>query len=223
MNRRPPDGQPPSDDAGFTLLELLVAMVVLSLLSLVMMGSLRFSARVWERTQVASDEADAVSAAQEFLRRQLAAAYPQWQRGGSDAAHILFDGGQQALGFLASPPAQFGPGSDLRLTLQLSQSGALEVVWQADRSADPPKTTVLLSGISSVDFSYYGLPFGGTIPKWSDSWSNRARLPDLVRIRVAFAPGDRRVWPELVVHPQISVDAGCIYEPLTRTCRGRPE
>jgi general secretion pathway protein J len=212
------DGQ-----AGFTLLELLVAMAVLSLLALVMMGSLKFSARVWERTQATADASDAVSSAQAFIRHQLAAAYPQWQDGGPDRPHVLFDGEAQALSFLAPPPAQFGPGTNLRYTLQRSKSGGLEVVWQSQAPEDAPKSTLLLPNISSVDFDYFGPAFGGSLPKWFDSWSNRARLPDLVRIRIAFPPGDRRIWPELIVHPDITVDVRCIYEPLTRTCRGRPE
>jgi len=212
-----------AQDAGFTLLELLVAMAVLSLLALVMMGGLKFSARVWERTQATSDETDAVSSAQAFIRHQLAAAYPQWQDTGSERPHILFDGAPQILSFLAPPPAQFGPGTNLRYTLQRSKAGDLEVVWQSQQPDAEPKATRLLSNIASVTFDYFGPAFGGNLLKWWDSWSNRARPPDLVRIRIAFPPGDRRVWPQLIVHPDITVDVRCIYEPLTRTCRGRPE
>jgi len=216
MTRRP-------NQAGFTLLELLVAMAVLSLLALVMMGGLKFSARVWERTQTTSDETDAVSSAQAFIRHQLAAAYPQWQDRGPDRPHVLFDGEAQQITFLAPPPAQFGPGTNLLYTLQRSKTGDLEVAWQSQQPGDSAKSTKLLSSISSIKFDYFGPAYGGNLPKWWDSWSNRARPPDLVRIRIAFPPGDRRIWPELIVHPDITVDVRCIYEPLTRTCRGRPE
>jgi general secretion pathway protein J len=198
-------------------------MAVLSLLALIMMGSLKFSARVWERTQANSDDTDAISTAQAFIRHQLAVAYPQWQDTGSDRPHILFDGEPQQISFLAPAPAQFGPGTNLRYTLQRAKNGDLEVVWQSQQVGAAPSPTTLLSNIASISIDYFGAPFGQRLPKWSDSWSNRARLPDLVRIRIAFPPGDRRVWPELIVHPDITVDVRCIYEPLTRTCRGRPE
>jgi len=213
----------PAGETGFTLLELLVAMAVLSLLALVMMGGLKFSARVWERIQATSDETDAVASAQEFIRHQLAVAYPQWQNTGTDHPHILFDGEPQKMSFLAPPPAQFGPGTNLQYALQRSKKGDLEIVWQSQQVGDTPRSTTLLSNIASLKFDYFGPAFGGSLPKWWDSWNNRARFPDLVRIRIAFPPGDRRVWPELIVHPDITVDVRCIYEPLTRTCRGRPE
>jgi len=37
------------------------------------------------------------------------------------------------------------------------------------------------------------VPANGTINGWT-----RRTLPDVVRIRVDFPPGDRRVWPELL-------------------------
>jgi general secretion pathway protein J len=211
------------NEAGFTLLELLVAMAVLSLLSLVMMGGLKFGARVWERAQGTSDESDAVTTAEAFIRHQLVAAYPQWHDTGPDKPHILFAGDQHGVTFLAPRPEQFGTGTDLQFALLRSSAGDLDVTWQPQEAGALPTHTVLLRNISAVEFSYYGPPPGGNVPKWFDSWSNRARLPDLIRIRVAFQPKDRRVWPELVVHPDITVDVRCIYEPLTRTCRGRPE
>jgi general secretion pathway protein J len=210
-------------EAGFTLLELLVAMAVLSLLSLVMMGGLKFGARVWERTQGTSDESDAVTTAEAFIRHQLAATYPQWHDTGPDRPHVLFDGEAHSVAFLAPQPEQFGPGTNLQFALQRSSTGDLDVTWQSQDAGTVPTHTALLRNISSVEFSYYGPSFGGAIAKWSDSWSNRARLPDLIRIRVVFPPKDRRVWPEFIVHPDITVDVRCIYEPLTRTCRGRPE
>jgi len=44
-------------------------------------------------------------------------------------------------------------------------------------------------------------------------------MPALVR--VAFAEDDRRVWPDLVVTPELTADKSSLYDPVTQQCRGR--
>ncbi len=216
-------GQQPNGEYGFTLLELLVALTVLSLVALVMLGGLKFGARVWDREESMSDQSDSIATAQNLIRRQLAVTYPEWQNNDRDKPHVAFDGEPRSISFLAPPPAQLGPGTNLHYSLETSPNDTLDVVWRASDNGAGSARSTLLHDVASVEFAYYGPQLGAAVSKWSDRWSDRARLPDLIRLRVVFPPGDRRVWPELVVHPDISVDVRCIYEPITRTCRGRPE
>jgi prepilin-type N-terminal cleavage/methylation domain-containing protein len=58
-------------DAGFTLLELLVAMTLLGLLMTVVFGGLRFGARAWERAETDSSGTDEIRLAQSILRHEL--------------------------------------------------------------------------------------------------------------------------------------------------------
>jgi hypothetical protein len=44
-------------------------------------------------------------------------------------------------------------------------------------------------------------------------------LPELVRIRVGFAPGDRRVWPDLIIRPAVTIDGTCRVNRTARQCR----
>jgi general secretion pathway protein J len=89
-------------------------------------------------------------------------------------------------------------------------------------SHDPSMTTksLLFSGIDSVEFAYSD---GGTKGEtaWSNAWSKRSELPKLVRIRVAFRSGDTRSWPDLLITPRIAADVSCVYDPITKRCRGR--
>jgi len=52
-------------------------------------------------------------------------------------------------------------------------------------------------------------------------WTLPSRLPRLVRVKIEFPDGDARFWPELLVAPRIDVDVGCVYDALTKRCRGR--
>jgi general secretion pathway protein J len=36
-----------------------------------------------------------------------------------------------------------------------------------------------------------------------------------------FADGDARRWTDLIVSPRVDVDTTCVYDMLTKRCRGR--
>lgn len=46
-------------------------------------------------------------------------------------------------------------------------------------------------------------------------------LPELVRVRLYFAEGKGRLWPELFIATRIAADVACAYDSLTKRCRGR--
>ena len=60
---------------------------------------------------------------------------------------------------------------------------------------------------------------GDIEPFWHETWIDRPAPPALVRIRVKFPAGDRRVWPELIVAPRISTDANCVFDVVSQMCR----
>ena len=57
--------------AGFTLVELLVAMTLLAFLSIALFGGLRFGARSWDVVIDSSVERDHIASTQIFLRDRL--------------------------------------------------------------------------------------------------------------------------------------------------------
>ncbi len=60
-----------SRQAGFTLVELLVAMTLLAFLSIALFGGLRFGARSWEAVIDSSAERDRIASTQTFLRDRI--------------------------------------------------------------------------------------------------------------------------------------------------------
>ena len=64
--------------------------------------------------------------------------------------------------------------------------------------------------VREAAFGYYGADEDDDPPRWQTDWPPRARLPNLVQIRLAFAAGDaggsRRPWPSLVVAPRRNAD-----------------
>lgn len=90
--------------------------------------------------------------------------------------------------------------------------------------ADEAAVTPLLTGASTIDFSYFGSPRSGEGAQWHAQWSDATTLPRLIRVRVAFPhilANGKRDWPDLVIATRIGADVGCVLDQLTSQCRGR--
>ncbi len=200
---------------GFTLLELLVAVTLLGIVMILLFGGLRFGTRAWESGDERSEELARLEVVHGFVRRHLSEAYPLVVSESRADRRIDFEGRPDTLAFAALMPERLGAGGFHRLVFSVVGDGDRKrlVVSRRplrsgmDESTAPPETedeteTVLLEGISSAAFSYYGAIGADDEPEWRDGWEDAPSPPLLVRLDVTFPEGDRRYWPELVVRPR---------------------
>lgn len=205
-------------ERGFTLLELLVSLTLMALVAVVLSGGLRFGASVWRAGDAQADRLSEMQAIQGFLRRQLGRAEPLRESARFSKREIHFSGGSDAVRFIAILPAHLGipgfhqlefreergdGGRRLMLDMRLFQPGRDE-----DAFTGEPRERILLDGIAAAEFAYFGTTEKDVPPSWRSQWHGADRLPSLVRLRVRFPEGDRRVWPELVVSTRIETAAG---------------
>ena len=96
--------------AGFTLLELLVAMTVLGVLTGLLASGLSFGTRIWEREQKQLEQWAELQMVQDVIRRTLGEAWPlkaPASAGTEGAAEgIAFVGTDTSVEFVGPPPAQ---------------------------------------------------------------------------------------------------------------------
>jgi general secretion pathway protein J len=211
-------------DAGFTLVELLVAMTVLGLLAVLLFGGLRFGARAWERVSDHSAGTEDVRLLQGFLRRAIGRASPSLDTSDPTRPRIAFDGGASAITFLAPAPASLAGGGGMRIVLTKVASGDgfdLAVQVRPELDAGAAQTETVVRGLAAVEFAYFGSRASGEAPEWHAAWIGMTALPQLVRIRANFAPGDARIWPDLVIAPKVRADVTCTIDAMTHDCRGR--
>lgn len=201
-----------SRTAGFTLLEMLIALAALGLLAVMLGGSVQFGARAWEgqsRRLEMSSETDAVHTVLRNLLRN-AQAMPLvgiGQPGGS----LYMAGQRNAVDFVGELPEAFDRSGFYDMALVVKPDGRLVLRWrphmrQPNSAAVQPsyEETELLRHVAALEMSYYAPAAENRPGEWQSTWHQGAALPALIRVRLRFAAGDRRVWQELQVAPVVS-------------------
>jgi general secretion pathway protein J len=208
-----------SGDAGFTLLELLVGLVLLGLLASVLAGSLTFGRRAWEAGEDAFARNGDLRLVQGFLRERFAAA-PRFTTADTDAG-VGFDGRAESVTFLTGVSTTVG---SRMLTVGIANIGSARdlVMMQAPvgPTAESGTQRVLLKGVQDVRFAYFGALPQDEDARWHPTWKDGGRLPLLVRMRIAF-DDQRRHWPDLVAALPVTGDPACLVDASAPQCRRR--
>jgi general secretion pathway protein J len=209
-------------DAGYAIAEMLASLVILALIGAMMISGVTTGRRVWERMDASDAAAEGVAGAQLMLRERIESIFPA-TRNDTQPPYSDFDGTADQISFLGEPRDSKRPSALERYHLALSADGDLVLTTVSDVSvnqATPDESLVLLHGVQQFDVAYYGPQPKGS-PDWQLAWQQQAPLPQLIRIRVQFEDGDRRVWPELLIKPMVTVDTLCVLNAATGGCRGR--
>ncbi len=210
---------------GMTLIEVLVALAILSLLAAGMMSVFRLGQRTFDRVTRIDRSHDDVALVQQFLRGVLESAYPFEPESGKRAEGTGLEGTATRL-LVTAPGNSAGVDSGNRrfvidVMRQSDGSESLTLTSTVDRNgareSDPrrARTEVLVAHISDVEWSYLDAAEGNN---WLAHWTDR-RAPALVRLRVEFPAGDLRRWPDLVVAPRVTDDANCVFDVVAQGCR----
>lgn len=209
-------------DAGFALVEALASLLIVGMISLLLMQGLDTGRRVWERIDTRSAAGEAVDGAQGALRDRieqtfLATLYDQ------NPPYVDIDGQAGSLQFLAPPPQAGRPAPLRRYRLGLTTAGDLLLSSVSDVASEGSAVVtnqVLLHRVRALDIAYFG-PGSDHIRRWRQSWQAQPDAPELVRVRVTFDPGDPRAWPDLIIRPRATIDAGCTLNFTNGRCKGR--
>jgi general secretion pathway protein J len=210
-------------DAGFSLVEALASLVVVGMIALMLVEGVTTGRRVWERIDTREAHGEALEAAQTTLRDRIEQTYPATLYN-KTPPYIDFKGTAEQLSFLANPPVSERPASIRRYTLTLDT--ATNLLLSSISDVPPPDQApvtrqVLLSGVRQLDVAYFGAAQPDFTPRWRPAWTDESALPEAVRVRLTFEPGDQRQWPDLIVRPRATIDAACMLNPITHRCKGR--
>ena len=195
---------------GFTLLEVLVVLVVLGLLVVGLTQGVRAGLTMWDAQTRRVGETSELDAAARILRILLTGIAANPSGGispGGAGTTAEFEGRPDSLAFVGDLPTGIGSTRRAQIKIELRRE-RLVLSWTPRRhelsSAPPPKPveTELMGRVERLDIAYWGSPAPGQPPGWQTQWDGPG-LPDLVRVRLGFAKGDRRRWPDLIAASQL--------------------
>ena len=194
--------------SGFTLLELLVALIVLGLLVVGLTQGVRAGLTMWGAQTRRIGETGELDAGARALRVLLAgiSVPPAGVVGRGATGTTKLEGRSDRLAFVGDLPTGLGTTRRANITLELVQE-RLVLRWTPHRHelttapAPEPIETELIRGVAHLDFAYWGSPSADQPASWQAQWDG-FNIPELIRVRLAFGKGDRRRWPDLIAAPQ---------------------
>ena len=212
---------------GFTLLEVMLALLLLGLLLAGTVGAIRTAVHAMHSGEQAIDRTSRMRVAQEFIRHQVSRIMPlAFARDENTNSNFVFDGRRDFMRFVAPMPGYLGHGGAYvqKLSLERGNNGTQLVFRHAllngfdpdDAFADAEREPViLLEHIQRARFRFRAMDDRGKLGEWTDDWDQAGRSPLLVRVEIEFDRETQLAWPEMVV--PLMIDPGAVVTALEPT------
>ncbi len=186
------------DDAGFTLLEILIVTMVFGLLSVTLWEGIGVGTRGWSLETRRYGQETELQELEDSLHRLIERA--EISDPGNAAA---FSGVSDRMRLIAWLPEEGGFSHEIEAGFGINARHDFILRWRPFRRAECPgeeapfHEEILAHGVRAVSFSYYGMQNGHHL--WQSAWTSHA-LPLLVRISFAFMT-PQKDWPDIMIRP----------------------
>jgi hypothetical protein len=185
------------------MIELLLSLALLVLLTGFLAGGLAMGRRAFGADQAAGIGSE-TDAAMEVVSRLIGSALPlsfgEQGRGGM----VAFDGRGGTLSFVGLSEGHALRGGPHRFSLRRNGGDLVVDVASAavgtnqDGRQPPLASAVVLTGVRTVRFGYFGRQNPGAPAGWRAEWVRSDHLPDLVSVQIDFED-ERRNEPAILV------------------------
>ena len=194
-----------SQPRGFTLIEVLLATLLLAGGLALAFATLRSATALVQRGEALAQRNERIRSAETFLRRRIASAQliafatdPQTQQ------QIRFLGEPQRMRFVADLPDYLGRGGPYLHDFAVMDGGTRLLVsftqvqsGQVVQETTPRGPEALAQGLRGVRFRYRGLDDEGKLGEWQEQWNAVENLPLQASVEIESANG--QPWPRMIV------------------------
>lgn len=191
---------------GFTLIEVLIGMTLLSLMVVLLFSSLTIGAKSWEQGEKKIAEVNEIAVVQQFFNHYLAHSVPQWNDFAPEKDRVFsFQGKAESLQFVAGFPASAERSGLQLFTLEFKEKDKKRFINVALTPFFPlvegeeffQDDIELVENVTRFELSYFGLNDETGELAWQNEWLNKEQQPRLVKILLEL--DDERYLPEIVV------------------------
>lgn len=173
-----------SFQAGFTLIETLVALALLSLMTVFATGAIVVMSRTRQvETRIA--ERSNMEAVERHLTQTLSDMRTLFAVGTDQNAQLVFSGESGSVSFVGLLSDRLERGGLYWLHYGVTENGVFALEYQLYRPLHEFKTghfEDLLSGVENVSFNYFGTTKDGASPSWSNQWHRKDTLPRAISV-----------------------------------------
>jgi general secretion pathway protein J len=192
------DDRRPTTDHGFTLIEVIVALVVLGFLLAGLAQATRFGISAWGLETRKAENAASLERMDRVLRNLIEQASPP-----AAADDKPFTGQEHRIVFMTLLPdePEAEPYRRAQVSVGVDDHHRLVLRWQPHPVAlllgvqPPVQEVVLADGMERIDLAYRQAAGDGG--KWSKTWADSG-LPSVVQIHFVLSSGHHR-WPDMQV------------------------
>ena len=221
MKRHSNNPAPLRNRRGFTLVELLLAITLLSILLALAYGGFRASTRATDRGQDILQESSRLRLAHQFVHRQINQMLPMSFSSREEGDEpMVFEGDTNRIRYVGPMPGYLGFGgpqvqelsiinSDNGMALVLSHA-LLQGFEEANMTERAP--ILLIDRIESATFMFQGRDEQGEPSSWQTTWDDTHILPLAVSLQMEFDEEAHMGWPELIA--SVRIDGMAIAEML---------
>ena len=196
--------------AGFTLVEVVVAVSLVSVILLGMISAMRTLGGTATRVDALVERSEQMRATSEFLRASLDVIQPPPSPvGGVETARPSLWGGPERFEWVGLIPARFGAGGMHRFLLEFdgrTQPGSVRIHFAPRlRGPQAPEWDAIAPAVSIDHVDRLLVRYQGDDDGWLEAWDDSDKLPRRVLLRLWV---DGRAWPDIIVTPSAEGGAG---------------
>jgi len=205
----------PTRERGFTLIEVLLAIALVSIIMAMAYGGFRASVRATSSGEAVIEQTNRLRVVQQFMRRQLMQSRSVVIEQFEDGETIRFEGERERMRFVSPMPGYLSYGGPYvqEFSLERGPEGLELVYYYAMLNGYEPgalqETTdgrVLMDGLGGGEFIFLDFDPETGETFWVDYWEEPERLPLAVGVLLDLDSKRGLVWPDLVV--PVMVDSG---------------
>ena len=197
---------------GFTLIEVLIGLTLLSIMAVLLFTSLKICADSWERGEEKMASVNEMAVVYHFFQEYLSVTKPVLIESDNGSKAVSFQGGIDSLQFVSKFPESVnkiglqifkavlvkdGVLSNINVSVTPYYSGAVD----EDEETSNDEVS-LIKNVKEFKLSYFGSENELNDGVWVDEWINKTVLPQLIRINIVLESGN--YWPEIIIPLRIT-------------------
>lgn len=196
---------------GFTLIEMLVAIVLAAILLGMAYQGLRAGIKSSASGEKAIDQTNQLRVAQEFIRKVVARALPLTFEQSDQGDRKVFEGEGDLIRFVAPMPGYLGRGGAYVQQVEIAAGPNGQELLFSHRllngfDPDEPMSdednpaVVLIDGLEDAKFEFKGFDEQGKMEKdWKDDWEKSFQTPQMVQLTAKFKKDGPLQFPDLTI------------------------